>query len=225
MTDCLLYMISPPSIPDLGAFTQQCRAAFEAGGEHIGAFQLRLKADMPAPDALTQASAHEDVICRVSGALLPLCKEYGVPFMMNDKPALARKVGADGVHLGQEDGTVADARSVLGDEAVIGVSCHASKHLAMQAGEDGADYVAFGAFYPTRSKSAKALEHWGTPEPEILTWWTQHAVLPCVAIGGINEDNADLLIEAGADFVAVISSIWQHPKGVAHAVQTLCEKF
>ncbi len=219
MSDCLLYLISPPNIEDINSFAKECRNVFEAADGKIGAFQLRLKDAGTDDGKLTENAASDDIIKQASEILLPLCQLYNITFILNDNAALAKEIGADGVHLGQDDGDIQNARDILGHNAIIGVSCHASRHLAMEAGEAGADYVAFGAFYPTRSKSAKALEHWGTPTPEILQWWVEVAELPCVAIGGITPDNAQPLIEAGADFIAVISSIWNHDKGATYAIE------
>ena len=219
MTQCLLYLISPPHINNINAFAKECRAVFEAANGTIGAFQLRLKQSGTHDGALTEKAAQDDMIKEAAEILLPLCKLYDITFILNDNAALAKEIGADGVHLGQEDGDVSQARELLGNDAIIGVSCHASRHLAMQAGDDGADYVAFGAFYPTQSKSAEALQHWGTPTPDIVEWWVEVAELPCVAIGGITPENAAPLINAGADFIAVISSVWNHDKGAEHAVK------
>ena len=102
----------------------------------------------------------------------------------------------------------------MGGRAMIGVTCHASRHLAMEAAEAGADYVAFGAFFPTGTKDAKA-----RAPLEILEWWQDIALTPCVAIGGITPENCGPLVEAGADFLAVIGSVWNHPDGPAAAVR------
>jgi thiamine-phosphate pyrophosphorylase len=118
------------------------------------------------------------------------------------------------VHVGQEDGSYEDARLAVGADAIVGVTCHDSRHLAMEAGEAGADYVAFGAFFPTTTKDAK-----GKPELDILEWWSGVFTLPCVAIGGITPDNCAPLVKAGADFLAVLSAVWQHPDGPAAAVK------
>ncbi|MEM9839188.1 MAG: thiamine phosphate synthase, partial [Pseudomonadota bacterium] len=147
-------------------------------------------------------------ILRAAEKLLPLCQAAEAGFLINDRPELAAKAGADGVHLGQGDGTVAEARSLLGADKDIGVTCHDSVHLAMEAGEAGADYVAFGAFYPSRTKEAIY-----RPEPEILTRWSEMATVPAVAIGGITAESARGLIHAGADYLAVSSAIWQHADG------------
>src|SRR5262249_55756863 len=155
----------------------------------------------------------DDEILKAAGTLLPICRAHGAAFIMNDRPDLAMKCGADGVHLGQEDGNVKAIRKQVGQEMVIGVSCHDSRHLAMLAGEEGADYVAFGAFYPTKSKSAEKLAHYGVPTPEILAWWQENTVLPCVAIGGITPANLAPLVTAGADFIAAITAVWEHPAG------------
>ncbi len=199
---CRLYLISPPAI-ELAPFVEQVKQAF--GGGDVGSFQLRLK------------GATNDQILRAAEAIIPICHQHGAAFIMNDSPELALKSGADGVHIGQDDGAVSKVRKQMGDR-VVGVSCHDSRHLAMEAGEDGADYVAFGAFYPTTSKSAEALARWGVPQPDILEWWQAYLLLPCVAIGGINIQNCEALVRAGADFIAVITAVWSNPKGPGAAV-------
>ncbi len=214
--NCLLYLISPHQINNLPDFAQQLDTALSVGG--VGAFQLRLKSDEIIAGRLTSPSAKRDIIINSAQVLLPICTKYNVAFILNDDAELAKEIGADGVHLGQEDGDIASARKILGDDAIIGATCHASRHLAMEAGEQGADYVAFGAFFPTSSKTAEALAHWGTPTPEILQWWSQDTVIPCAAIGGITPQNCTPLVQAGADFLAVISYVWQHPQGAGTAV-------
>lgn len=194
--DCQLYLISPPAI-DAG-FEDRLKAALDGGP--VAAFQLRLKE----PDAL---------VLRAAERLLPICAEREVAFILNDRMDLAKACGADGVHLGQGDGDPREARKLLGPGAQIGVTCHDSRHLAMEAGEAGADYVAFGAFFPTATKASDYC-----PEPSILTWWSTLFELPCVAIGGITPDTAPMLADAGADFVAVCASVWDHPRGPASAV-------
>jgi len=201
---CRLYLISPPVI-DLAAFIPRVKEAFNGGD--IASFQLRLK------------GADDADILKAAEALLPICRDHGAAFIMNDRPDLAVKAGADGVHIGQDDGSLKAARAIVGDGMVIGVSCHDSRHLAMIAGEQGADYMAFGAFYPTTSKNPESLKRWGTPTPDILTWWQEYMVLPCVAIGGINPQNCAGLAKAGADFVAVITAVWNHPEGPGKAVE------
>lgn len=203
MERCRLYLISPPAIA-LASFTEAFKAAL--GGGDVGSFQLRLK------------DSSESDILRAAEALLPLCQQHGAAFIMNDSPQLAYKSGADGVHLGQDDGSVKAARALLGEERVIGVSCHDSRHLAMEAGEQGADYVAFGAFHPTKSKRPEQLAKYGTPTLDTLTWWQTFTVLPCVAIGGITPQNCEPIVRAGADFVAAITAVWEHPKGPQAAV-------
>jgi len=201
---CRVYLISPPAL-EIEKFSQQLKNAFSGGD--VGAFQLRLK------------NTSNDEILRAAESLLPICREHDVAFILNDSPELAKKCGADGVHLGQDDGSVKAARKIVGNDVVIGVSCHDSRHLAMEAGEDGADYVAFGAFYPTTSKSAEALAKYGIPDPDILNWWQTYMVLPCVAIGGINPLNCLPLVRAGADFIAVITAVWNHPESPKKAVE------
>ncbi len=190
---CQLYIVSPAAIvlPD---FVEALKAAL--GGGPVAAFQLRLK------------DVTDDEVLRACEGLLPVCKAADVAFILNDRADLAAAAGADGVHLGQSDGTIADARALLGRDAQIGRTCHDSRHLAMEAGEQGADYVAFGAFYDTTTKPS----HY-RPEPPILTWWTTISQLPCVAIGGIFPENAAPLVAAGADFIAVVRAVWDHPQG------------
>jgi thiamine-phosphate pyrophosphorylase len=201
---CRLYLISPPAI-DLPVFTQSLKNAFSGGD--IASFQLRLK------------GASDAEILKAADALIPICRDHSAAFILNDRPDLAIQCQADGVHLGQDDGSVKHTRQHVGDSMVIGLSCHDSRHLAMTGGEAGADYVAFGAFYPTTSKSPEALARYGTPDPDILTWWQEFMVLPCVAIGGINPQNCETLVKAGADFIAVIQAVWNHTKGPAKAVE------
>jgi thiamine-phosphate pyrophosphorylase len=189
MTDCQLYLISPLDVS--GDFPQRLERAIEAGPGLVTAFQFRVK-------GLDQHEA-----ARLAAPLQAICAAHDVAFIVNDDVALAKRLGADGVHLGQGDGEPRDAREELGREAQIGVTCHASKHFAMEAGEAGADYVAFGAFFDS---TTKASEH--RPELEILEWWSNLFEIPCVAIGGITPANCQPLIEAGADFLAVSGAVW-----------------
>ena len=184
---CKLYLISPQEVG--GAFAERLQAALGAGP--VAAFQLRVK-DVP-----------EHELARLAQPLQRICADHDTAFIVNDSMALAKRLGADGVHLGQSDGDVREARSLLGPAAQIGRTCHDSRHLAMEAGEAGADYVAFGAFYPTTTKPS----HY-RPPPSILSWWASIFEIPCVAIGGITPDNAQPLIDAGADFVAVCQAVW-----------------
>lgn len=197
-TPCQLYLISPLDVD--GDFPDRLTAALDAGP--VAAFQFRVK-------GLEQHEA-----ARLAEPLQAICAARDVAFIVNDDVALAKRLDADGVHLGQDDGDPREARRELGANAQIGVTCHASRHLAMEAGEAGADYVAFGAFYPT---TTKAVEH--QAEPEILEWWQGMFELPCVAIGGITTDNARVLVDAGADFLAVSGAVWAHADGPAAAVQ------
>ena len=194
---CQLYLISPPRI-DVG-FEDALKAALDGGP--VAAFQLRLK------------GIDDHAIARVAEPLQRLCAERETAFIVNDSIGLAKRLGADGVHLGQGDGDPREARAALGPAAQIGVTCHDSRHLAMEAGEAGADYVAFGAFYPTTTKDTLH-----RPDPSILSWWSRVFEIPCVAIGGITADNAAPLVAAGADFLAVSSAVWSHPAGPGAAV-------
>lgn len=189
---CQLYLISPATVTT--GFADTLRAALDGGP--VAAFQLRLK------------GISADEIARLAEPLQRLCADREVAFIVNDSMTLAKRLGADGVHLGQGDGDPREARALLGPAAQIGVTCHDSRHLAMEAGEAGTDYVAFGAFYPTATKDT---QH--RPDPSILSWWTTLFELPCVAIGGITAENASPLVAAGADFLAVSSAIWAHPEG------------
>jgi len=184
---CRLYLISPQEVG--GPFPDRLRSV--VGEESVAAFQLRVK-DVP-----------EHELARLAEPLQQICADGGVAFIINDSMTLAKRLGADGVHLGQQDGEVRDARALLGPQAQIGVTCHDSRHLAMEAGEEGADYVAFGAFYPTTTKPSLY-----RPHPAILSWWTSMFEVPCVAIGGITPQNAFSLVEAGADFLAVCQAVW-----------------
>jgi thiamine-phosphate pyrophosphorylase len=195
---CQLYLISPLDVG--GAFPERLEQALD--GAPVAAFQFRVKG----------AGQHE--AAALAEPLQRICRDRDVAFIVNDDMALARRIGADGVHLGQADGDPRAARALLGPSAQIGVTCHDSRHLAMEAGEAGADYVAFGAFFPT---STKEVRH--RPDPEILAWWSTLFELPCVAIGGITPENARPLVEAGADFLAVCSAVWEHPAGEAAAVR------
>jgi len=194
---CQLYLISPPAID--ASFAGRLVAALDAGP--VAAFQFRVK-------GIDQHAA-----ARLAEPLQRVCADRDVAFIVNDSAALAKRIGADGVHLGQTDGDPREARQLLGRDVQIGVTCHDSRHLAMEAGEAGADYVAFGAFYPTTTKETKH-----RADPALLGWWSTVFELPCVAIGGITPENAAPLIAAGADFLAVSGSVWNDPAGEAAAV-------
>jgi thiamine-phosphate pyrophosphorylase len=192
-----LYLISPQEVG--GAFPDRLKTAL-AGGK-VAAFQLRVK----------DVEDHE--LARLAEPLQRACADFGCAFIVNDSMALAKRLGADGVHLGQSDGDPREARALLGPAAQIGRTCHDSRHLAMEAGEAGCDYVAFGAFYPTTTKPS----HY-RPKPEILSWWASLFEIPSVAIGGITPDNARPLLDAGADFIAVCQAVWgQDDPGAAVA--------
>jgi thiamine-phosphate pyrophosphorylase len=158
--------------------------------------------------------ASHDEIRRVTEILMPIAQGADAAFILNDDPALARALGCDGVHVGQEDAPYAEARAAMGADRIVGVTCHDSRHLAMEAAEAGADYVAFGAFFPTTTKDAKT-----SARIELLTWWSELMVVPSVAIGGITVENAPPLVAAGADFLAVSSGVWDHPDGPEAAVK------
>ncbi len=198
----LLYLITPPAIEDVASFVKQFEAAIEGGD--ISSLQVRLKQG----DTIDAAATR-----KVAQAVQPICKAREIALIINDSPQLCRALQADGVHLGADDMDIRAARDLVGPDVVIGATCKNSRHAAMMAGESGADYVAFGAFYPTTTKDKTS-----HADPDILSWCQMFLTLPCVAIGGITLSNAGPLIEAGADFLAVSNSVWSHNDGPAHAV-------
>lgn len=202
---CRLYLITPPEVPDVAAFARELDAALDAGD--VASLQIRLKsrAGVPAPDSQ---------IMELGRYIIPRAQDRGVAVLINDRPDLAVELGADGVHIGQQDMPYAKARKLIGPDGIVGVTCHDSRHLAMEAGEAGADYVAFGAFYPTETKDPKA-----KAELELLTWWQEMMELPCVAIGGVTAENARPLVTAGADFLAVSAGVWKAAGGPGAAVK------
>ena len=189
-----LYLISPLDVG--GDFPARLERALGAGS--VAAFQYRVK-DLDQHDA-----------ARLAEPLQAICAAHDCAFIVNDSIALAKRLGADGVHLGQGDGTPQEAREALGREAQIGITCHASRHLAMEAGEAGADYVAFGSFFPSETKAS---EH--RPSLELLEWWHAVVEIPCVAIGGITPENCGPLVAAGADFLAASHAVWGSDEAAA----------
>lgn len=205
MTDnpsCQLYLVSPLHVG--GDFPEQLRRAL--GAARVEAFQFRVK------------GMDEHSAARLAEPLQRICEESETAFVVNDSVSLAKRLGADAVHLGQSDGDVREAREVLGRNVQIGVTCHDSRHLALEAGEAGADYVAFGAFYPSSTKETKHVA-----ETTLLNWWSSFMELPCVAIGGITPANAEPLVRAGADFLAVSNAVWLHDDGPDAAVSRFYE--
>lgn len=188
-----LYLLTPPKI-DLAAFPDQLMRVLDTGA--VDCLQLRLK------------DISDDDIRKAVDAILPVCSDRDIPLILNDRPDIARASGCDGVHIGEEDGSYAEARAIMGEEHIVGVSCYDSRHRAMQVGEKGADYVAFGAFFPTETKDAKT-----RVEAEIIDIWTTFTTVPCVAIGGITADNLGPLVTAGADFIAVTGAVWNYAEG------------
>ncbi|RAI55285.1 thiamine phosphate synthase [Roseicella frigidaeris] len=196
---CRLYLITPPILPP--DFPDRLAAALDAGD--VACLQLRLKEAPP------------DAVRRAVEALMPIAQARDVAFLLNDDAALAAELGCDGAHLGQEDGDHAEGRRLL-EGRILGITCHDSRHLAMLAGEAGADYVAFGAFFPTTTKEAR--HRAGT---DLLEWWSEMFEIPCVAIGGITAANCAPLVRAGADFLAVVGAVWNHPEGPAAGVRAM----
>jgi thiamine-phosphate pyrophosphorylase len=201
-----LYLITPPRIDDPAAFAKVLAECLEAGD--VACVQLMLK------------GLSDDELCRKVDILRPPVQRCGVAFLLNDRADLAFETGCDGVHIGQQDASYKDARAAIGADAIVGVTCHNSRHLAMEAADAGADYVAFGAFYPTATKEAPT-----RADPDLLAWWSELMTVPCVAIGGITITNAPPLVQAGADFVAVSSGVWDHPRGPAEAVREFNQLF
>ena len=196
---CRLYLITPPKF-EARAFAEELKRTLDAGD--VASLQLRLK----------DASDHD--ILRAGEVLMPIAQKHDVAFIVNDRPDLARILRADGVHIGQDDAPYAEAREIVGNNAIVGVTAHNSRHLAIDAAEAGADYVAFGAFYPTATKDATT-----SADIELLRWWAEMMTVPVVAIGGITVENARPLIEAGAEFLAVSAGVWNHAEGPAAAVK------
>ncbi|HKP79406.1 MAG TPA: thiamine phosphate synthase, partial [Phenylobacterium sp.] len=197
---CRLYLITPPRLDDLARFGQALAHALDAGD--VAALQIRLK-DVP-----------DEVIAAAVDALMPIAQARGLAVILNDRPDLAARLGCDGVHVGQSDASYAEARRAMGKDRMVGVTCHDSRHLAMEAAEAGADYVAFGAFFPTTTKDAPT-----RADPEILSIWQEVMQTPCVAIGGITVSTARQLAAAGADFLAVSAGVWSYGDGPAAAVK------
>ena len=206
MAACRLYLITPPALDDLAAFRETLARTLDAG--EVAALQIRLK------------GVSDDAIAGACAAILPIAQGHGVAVILNDRPDLAARLGCDGVHIGQEDGTYAQARAAVGPNRMVGVTCHDSRHLAMDAAEAGADYVAFGAFFDTATKATSA-----RPDLEMLTDWQEIMQVPCVAIGGITVENCPPLITAGADFLAVSSGVWGHADGPEAAVRAFNAAF
>ena len=202
---CQLYLITPPKFDPI-RFSERLKNALGAGA--VACLQLRLK------------NAIDDNIKRSAEILLPICHEYKIPLIINDRPDLVLSTGCDGVHIGQDDASCKETRNVLGPDLTIGVTCKNSRHLAIEAAENGADYVAFGAFFPTDTKSGTK-----TAELETIRWWNDTAIVPSVAIGGIKMGNCIPLVEAGTSFLAVIGEVWEHPDGEAAAVSAFNKIF
>jgi thiamine-phosphate pyrophosphorylase len=202
---CRLYLITPPKI-EPRAFAEDLKRAL--GASDVASLQLRLK------------DVRDEDIARAVETLMPIAQKHDVAFILNDRPDLAARLGCDGVHIGQQDATYDEARTAMGRDRIVGVTCHGSRDLAFDAGEAGADYVAFGAFFPTATKEVQF-----TADIELLQWWAETMTVPTVAIGGITVENAKPLIDAGADFIAVSSGVWNYKDGAATAVREFDKLF
>jgi len=202
VAEARLYLITPPAFEPV-SFADRLAEALDAGD--VACLQLRLK------------DVDDDAICRACDALRPVTQARGVALLMNDRPDLALKTDCDGAHVGQEDAPYDEARRLLGADRIIGVTCLASRHLAIEAAEAGADYVAFGGFFRSTTKQSRALRE--PTDIDILRWWSETMEVPSCAIGGITPENCGPLAAAGADFLAVISAVWDHPQGPGAAVK------
>ncbi len=200
MAGARLYLITPPALVP-AEFADRLAEALDAGD--VACLQLRLK------------DVDDDAIRRAADALRPIAQSRDVAFIMNDRPDLALATGCDGVHVGQEDAPYAEARRLLGPDRTVGVTCYGSRHLAIEAAEAGADYVAFGGFYASPTKGGRKFQS----DPEILRWWSEMMEVPSVAIGGITPANCAPLVQAGVDFLAVISAVWNHAQGPGAGVR------
>jgi thiamine-phosphate pyrophosphorylase len=199
MSDCRLYLITPPAL-EPKVFAEDLKRAL--GGGDVASVQLRLK------------DVSDDAILKAGDILRPIVQNAGAAFILNDRPDLAARLDCDGVHIGQEDASYTDARAALGPKRIVGMTAHDSRHLAIEAAEAGADYVAFGAFFPTTTKTPKT-----TANLDLLQWWSEMMLIPCVAIGGITIANAQPVVDAGADFLAVSVGVWGHDQGPEAAVK------
>ena len=200
MKNCKLYVVSPPSFQKLSLVEENLEAILNF--PEVECFQLRLK------------HISDKELCYAIEAILPACQKHNVTMILNDRVDLVAEYGCDGVHLGPKDMNYSKARNILGKNFVIGVSCQGSRHRAMEVSVAGADYVAFGSFYRSDTKTDSKL----IQNSEIIKIWSETTKIPCVAIGGINHDNCRNLIKAGADFLALSSSIWDNPSGPINSV-------
>jgi thiamine-phosphate pyrophosphorylase len=201
-----LYLITPPAL-DPDRFARELDEALSGGD--VACLQLRLK------------ELDDAAIRRAAQVLRPIAQARDVAFIMNDRPDLAADLDCDGVHVGEEDAPYAEARRLLGPDRIVGVTCGDSRHRALVAAEAGADYVAFGAFFPSATKLATKYR----ATPDLLRDWSETTIVPCCAIGGITAQNCGPLVEAGADFLAVIGAVWSHPRGPREAVREFNEVF
>lgn len=196
-----IYLISPEEI-DLDSFPHRLHLALKTGLVEV--FQLRLK-------------GYSDLeVKEISLILKEICHENNCLFILNDYSKIALEIGANGVHVGSDDGSIAELRKTAPKNFIIGASCYDSRHLAMKAAEEGADYISFGAFFKSQTKDSK-----GNPSIDIIKWSLELMNVPIVAIGGINDENCNELVNAGTDFISVISYVWAHPKGEVIALENL----
>ena len=206
---CQLYLITPPAIADVPAFVKTLTRTLMAAP--VACLQIRLK------------GLEDSALVQAATPITQAAQAENVAVILNDRPDLVDAIGADGVHIGQDDMDYFSSRELLGGDAIIGVTCHNSKQLAFDAVGAGADYVAFGAFYETQTKDPKT-----RAELEIVQWWQEAMEAPCVAIGGITPDNANTVIEAGADFIAVSGGVWawlDGPEASVRQLYSLCQAY
>lgn len=196
-----IYLISPPNFVEK-EFFDNLKNALKTG--LVSAFQLRVK------------NYSNKEVENLARQVKKVCLDYNCPFLLNDYLDIALNLNLEGVHLGCEDENIALARKSSHKNFIIGASCYDSKHLAFEACEQGANYISFGTFFPSITKNSK-----GKPEKEIISWANEILDLPTVAIGGINDSNCSSLIKEGVDFLAIISYVWNHQKGVEFALKSI----
>ncbi len=202
-----LYVITPPAI-DL--------SLLEAGVSEIAAAASDL--DRPLCIQLWLGDDRLDDLRRYAERLLPIARAADIAFLVNGDVALAASIDADGVHLNNPEAeAIAAARQMLADDTIVGVSCGGSRHAGMIAAESGADYVSFGPIYKTETKQRDA----DPAASDAIEWWAGVMEVPCVAVGGLNAENAWEVAHSGADFLALVSSVWDHPGGAGEGLSRI----
>ena len=187
-----IYLISPQKIRG-SQFYEELQQVLKTN--KVKYFQLRLK------------KISDRNLLKISKKIKKIVRKNNVKFLINDKPSIAKRVGADGCHIGQKDINFTRSRKILGKSKIIGITCHNSKKLALNAKRQGANYVAFGSFFESSTKKTAFKANL-----EILRWTKKKISMPIVAIGGINSINYKKILTSGADFIACSSYIWNNKK-------------